>query len=310
MIRHEYELRVNAHRRENVKEHAPDFPYSALFSDLASYADRCASWHWHNHFEFICITEGTMELHTQRRIYRVNAGEGCFVNANTLHLCRADENCTLVSTHTQLFDHEIIANTGLIGRRYVAPIESCMALDAVHLSPENEDERAILECISAAYAAAEANTDGCEMSISASLISAWQKLYALVEPILKNAGPNSPNEVSRTKTMLGFIHDHYAEEIALEEIAAAADVSERECFRCFKQVLDTTPLAYLTAHRVDIAARLLAESNLSINEIAEKCGFAGASYFGKVFRKLMDCTPSVYRKHCRNMSGLQPGRNP
>ena len=96
--------------------------------------------------------------------------------------------------------------------------------------------------------------------------------------------------------MLSFIHENYARPIRVRDVAAAAGVCERECFRCFTQSLDLTPTAYLTRHRVDAAARLLRESSMSAAEIAAACGFSDASYFGKVFRRAFGCTPAQYRR--------------
>ena len=44
--------------------------------------------------------------------------------------------------------------------------------------------------------------------------------------------------------MVTFIYEHFDEEISVTDIAKAAFVSERECFRLFKTLLNTTPLTY------------------------------------------------------------------
>ena len=103
-------------------------------------------------------------------------------------------------------------------------------------------------------------------------------------------------ETARLKQMLGFIREHFAEDISPADIAAAAGVCERECFRCFKQELGTTPLSSLTDFRVRKAAELLRETDRSVTDIAAACGFATPSYFGKVFRRRMNLSPLAYRR--------------
>lgn len=44
--------------------------------------------------------------------------------------------------------------------------------------------------------------------------------------------------------MVTFIYEHFDEEISVTDIAKAAFVSERECFRLFKTLLNTAPLTY------------------------------------------------------------------
>ncbi|WP_243117307.1 helix-turn-helix transcriptional regulator [Muricomes intestini] len=44
------------------------------------------------------------------------------------------------------------------------------------------------------------------------------------------------------------------------------------------------------------AAKMLLQTNDSIMDIGEKCGFSSNSYFGKVFRESLGCTPKEYRE--------------
>ena len=52
---------------------------------------------------------------------------------------------------------------------------------------------------------------------------------------------------------------------------------------------------YINRTRVDRATAMLAKTSLSVQEIAERCGFSDASYFTRIFRKLNDMTPNEYR---------------
>jgi transcriptional regulator GlxA family with amidase domain len=104
--------------------------------------------------------------------------------------------------------------------------------------------------------------------------------------------------------MTQFIKDHCGEKLTLDDIAAAADISTRECTRCFARCINTSPIVYLTQTRLSMAADLLAGSAKSIIEISEECGFSSPSYFGKVFREAMGCTPKEYRD--KDVGGTQP----
>ncbi|MCR5848969.1 MAG: helix-turn-helix domain-containing protein, partial [Lachnospiraceae bacterium] len=48
--------------------------------------------------------------------------------------------------------------------------------------------------------------------------------------------------------------------------------------------------------RIRQAAGMLVETDRAIGDISERCGFVSDSYFGKMFKELMGCTPSSYRK--------------
>ena len=110
----------------------------------------------------------------------------------------------------------------------------------------------------------------------------------------KKGKPDKSND--KIKLMMIFIHEHYREKISIPELAAAAYLSERECFRVFHDCLHTTPAEYIRAYRLQAACRMLAGGQTSVTDIGHTCGLGSSSYFGKVFREYAHCTPSEYRK--------------
>ena len=50
--------------------------------------------------------------------------------------------------------------------------------------------------------------------------------------------------------MVKFIQEHYRESICVDDIAKAAEVSRRECFRCFKELRGESPTVFLTQYRL------------------------------------------------------------
>lgn len=282
--------------REIVQNREPDFPHVAMESDLNGYAGRCSSWHWHEHFEFAVVVHGSMELQTRSFHRTLHAGEAYFVNANVLHLCRAAADAPLVRIHVHLFERSLLAGTGFIARRYITPIENTASLEACIFSPSEPGHARLIAALKEAFAAAEGDLPGHELDVVRCLTAAWSELYLHMLPQLKQGGEDAREDIRRTKAMLSFIHEHYSQPITVSEIASAVGVSERECFRCFAHVLDTTPKTYLARHRIDVSMRMLAETDLSITEIAYHCGFANSSYFGKVFRQLAGCTPREFRR--------------
>lgn len=63
----------------------------------------------------------------------------------------------------------------------------------------------------------------------------------------------------------------------------------------FKRETGVTLVSYINAQRIDRAAHLLTNSQLSIAEIAEQVGITDVNYFTKLFKRTMDMTPSRYR---------------
>jgi AraC-like DNA-binding protein len=99
----------------------------------------------------------------------------------------------------------------------------------------------------------------------------------------------------RLRRAIEFMHDNYARELALEEIAAAAYLSEFHFARLFKQITGLTPHVYLANLRIERARKLLAETQIPIIEIAAMVGYQSHSHFTKIFKSVTGLTPSAYR---------------
>lgn len=237
-----------------------------------------------------------MELRTQQNTYYIAEGEGYFINSNILHLCRVADDSSRARIHVHQFDRSLITSSSAIMRRYIQPLEECAELSELKLSPGIPGHLRLLNLIRETFSAAESEYDGFELSISSLLTQAWQTIYDISAPLLRESSAVSSMDSSRIKQMLAFIHSHSSENITAPMIASAANVCTREAFRCFRKVLGTTPNNYLVRHRVNTAAHMLIETDLSITDISTSCGFSTPSYFCKVFSGLIGQSPRDFRK--------------
>jgi AraC family transcriptional regulator len=113
---------------------------------------------------------------------------------------------------------------------------------------------------------------------------------------LSRAGPVD----RRLRRAIEFMHDNYGRELALEEIASAAYLSEYHFARLFKQITGVTPHVYLANLRLEHARRLLSETSLPISEIATRVGYQSQSHFTKIFKSVTGVTPRLYREGARS----------
>ena len=141
------------------------------------------------------------------------------------------------------------------------------------------------------------NEFGYEVSLRNALSQIWLKLLELSssELIHEETAPDKKSD-DKIKTMMIYIHDHFAEKISVRDLAAAAFLSERECYRVFQNCLHMTPTEYLTSIRPQMACRMLAETRESVTDIGHACGLGSSSYFGKTFREHTGYTPLEYRR--------------
>lgn len=133
------------------------------------------------------------------------------------------------------------------------------------------------------------------MKLRAALSEIWCRFLSIARPLLSSKEThNKAND--KLKMMMFYIHEHYSEKIAVSEIAAAAFISERECFRAFQECLHMTPAEYLKGCRIQNACHMLTSGQESITAIGHACGLGSSSYFGKVFREQIGLTPLEYRR--------------
>lgn len=94
-----------------------------------------------------------------------------------------------------------------------------------------------------------------------------------------------------------YIQRHYGEHIGIEQLIRVARMSESSLTRAFKKVFSTTPGRYLVITRLNAARKLLEETDKTLSEIAQDCGFNDQSHFCHVFKADRKMTPSEYRQN-------------
>ena len=94
---------------------------------------------------------------------------------------------------------------------------------------------------------------------------------------------------------LGFIETNYMNSMTLEEIAAHVSLSREYFCRLFRQHTGQTPMSYLQRMRIHNAKLMLLGEDISVEEVATRCGFRALSYFYAVFKKHTGQSPWQYQ---------------
>jgi LacI family transcriptional regulator len=95
---------------------------------------------------------------------------------------------------------------------------------------------------------------------------------------------------------LRFIQKHAFQDIVVKDILREVPVSRRSLEIQFRHYLGRSPAEEIRRVRLEKGRDLLAQTVMSISEIATACGFANATRFGVAFRKRFKQTPLAYRK--------------
>lgn len=91
------------------------------------------------------------------------------------------------------------------------------------------------------------------------------------------------------------IRQNYAGLYGVEELSGQLGVSKSHLVRVFSAEMGMGPGQYLTSVRVDAAKALLARRDYPLEVVATLCGFSGANYLCKVFKRHTGLTPAAFR---------------
>ncbi len=98
-----------------------------------------------------------------------------------------------------------------------------------------------------------------------------------------------------SEIIMQWIEGHYAENIGLDDVADALHLSKFYVSRIFRQENGSSITDYVTARRIKQACRLLQTTTLPVEQIGAEVGIPNASYFIRLFRKVIGTTPLKYR---------------
>lgn len=104
------------------------------------------------------------------------------------------------------------------------------------------------------------------------------------------------NKITITKKILKYLKSNYNRQITITDVETHCGYTKYYLSRIFKEIRGKTIMAQLNDIRIDEAKRHLINSQLDINTISTLCGFDNQSYFGKVFKKKVGCSPIEFRK--------------
>lgn len=91
------------------------------------------------------------------------------------------------------------------------------------------------------------------------------------------------------------IKSHYAEELTLPALAALCGLSPQYFCRLFHELTSKTPVAYMTEVRMNAAAKLLSETDMTEARVASSVGYTNFNYFLRIFKRHFTLLPSEYR---------------
>ncbi len=124
-----------------------------------------------------------------------------------------------------------------------------------------------------------------------------EQVAALSNQLIVERENAEPPAIVRAKA---FINEHSGEELSLEQVAKAVNMSSFYFCKMFKKFAGVNFTEYVSRIRIEKARNLLLNPNLRISEIAYEVGFQSLTHFNRVFKKVLGQSPTDFRAHLKH----------
>lgn len=253
--------------------------------------------HSHSRFEITVITQGSGEYTTENAVYPMRAGDVFVFSSNEVHCITqsGDNGLSLINLHFEPryldFDNKLELNSSLTNFCFAhseafknrIPAENA---ESIRINHENIKQEFLK------------NDDLHPLAIKA-------YLYLILIDLLRNQHYrtetiyDNKNRIFDMLSVYDYIEQHLCEEITLGELANIVSLSPNYFSHLFKKMNGISLWEYINAKRIEKASRLILSNNreLTMLEIASRCGFNNTANFNKAFKKQKGITPTELIKH-------------
>ena len=278
---------------ETIQHGSKEYPFHFYYDNLELFDFHCIEWHWHTEFEFVYVETGTVYFGISDKQFALSEGQGVFINSKILHRYFSQGNA--IVPNFVLMPYFIAAQDSLIYQKYVLPIMAS-PMDYQIFSQDIPWQAEVLSLMREMMAAQEKASD-VELVNSYLIQKIWHILYQNTDVEHMGKKENySASSQARLQLMMQYIHQKFAYNISLSDIADQAKVSKSTALNLFQRYLGISPVTYLINYRLQEAAKLLASTEKKVTVISKDTGFDSVDYFCKAFKKYYKLTPTEYRK--------------
>ncbi|MBR2466181.1 MAG: helix-turn-helix domain-containing protein [Clostridia bacterium] len=245
--------------------------------------------HKHRNHEIYYLVNGTTKYVVGDEIFNVVKGDVVIIPKDTFHTTDSEE-----CMHNERF--LLSFNDDLFDEQTACLLEHLLSHRLVHI-PDNrrEEFERILHAIGRHYD--RENPVGMA-TVKIHILELVSFIYHYsTEAVVKiSESDKVVHEISE------YINRHYGEELALDKLGRKFSISESHLSRKFKSVAGVGIKEYITFVRIMNAEQILRTEDVSITEVAARCGFNDSNYFSAVFKKVKGITPLKFAKLVKESS--------
>lgn len=243
--------------------------------------------HSHVAVEIVKVKSGEINCKINNEVIHLNTGEVIFINSNVGHrLYSNNAEISYLQIDIDFFAENTNDNEFSKLYKFISHIEDKPYL----MFSNNEEIQNILFKIDAKYYENHISSRWYIKAYIYELIAFMYSKSFITRPMI------SKKQIEKIQPIVGYINANFRNPITLVEICDKLNYNKYVLCHCFKSATGSTIFDYINFLRVDFAVEKLKQKDSSILEIAIDSGFSSPTYFNRVFKNIIGCSPSVYRK--------------
>jgi AraC-like DNA-binding protein len=270
----------------------PSCPFSIDRQLLNRSSNRKGYFHWHSCFEITCILSGQGRYFVNEEVYEVTDGDIILFNNVEPH------GWEIVSRQADLlvmvFSPEYIMNGfSVMDYDYLKPFinrGSNFKNKLDHNEPLTGELTALIHSIAAEN---EEKNTGYQLMIKATVLKILTLLIRNSQDTSKSSAllQEKKAKMMRLSSVFDYINENYSDQISLTKASEIAYMSPNYFSAYFKKVTGKTFIDYVSELRINRADKLMETTDLSVLDIATRCGFHNMSNFYRIYKKIRKTSP-------------------
>lgn len=259
--------------------------------------------HAHDYYELNIVTDGVGRHYIENNYVDSKKGSVFVIPPNIMHGYYNGVNLeifqlALSDSFMTKFSKELKSFAGYSMLFEIEPILRKSFNEEFFLSLTNDEMKAILPELNGLVACKNIVYPGITTLKNAKALSIIGSLTYLIHQKKQTIEHNQPAIKNLIKSV-EFIHQNYMEKIHVQDLAEMCFMSYTSFSRYFKKAFDMSPSDYIMAYRIKMAKFLLDNTEKTVSQIAQECGFFDQSHFALYFYKIEKVTPAQYRRNKR-----------
>jgi len=223
--------------------------------------------HFHTSFEFIFVYEGELLIHINNKIFSLSSDTAILILPGQVHWIQTENHsksyiCIFSADNVPDFSN-IMEKSELVNPMFRFPFKTLL-----------------------------------DNFINSSNLFLQKSFLYLVCGLATESGSTEATHLKDkdlTRKIVEYVSEHYKEHITLKQMAKDLGYHHVYISSFFNKNLTIGFSKYINEHRIGFAKKLLRETDLSITQIANECGYYSIRNFNRAFMQIEHTSPKEYR---------------